>query len=140
VNPTIALSPETRTTAGILLLTIVFVEYGGLYVLGIVRGRQKMTPFQLTFARAGHAHAGVLVILSLACAILADAVGLSGVQALLARTAIPLAAILMPAGYFLSSAGAGRTEPNRLIYLLYAGAVSLALGVVSLGLALLTAG
>jgi hypothetical protein len=59
---------------------------------------------------------------------------------LLARTAIPLAAILMPAGYFLSSAGAGRTEPNRLIYLLYAGAVSLALGVVSLGLALLTAG
>lgn len=140
MNPTIALSPETRTTAGILLLTIVFVEYGGLYVLGIVRGRQKMTPFQLTFARAGHAHAGVLVILSLACAILADAVGLSGVQALLARTAIPLAAILMPAGYFLSSAGAGRTEPNRLIYLLYAGAVSLALGVVSLGLALLTAG
>jgi hypothetical protein len=140
VNPTIALSPETRTTAGILLLTIVFVEYGGLHVLGIVRGRQKMTPFQLTFARAGHAHAGVLVILSLACAILADAVGLSGVQAFLARTAIPLAAILMPAGYFLSSAGAGRTEPNRLIYLLYAGAASLALGVVSLGLALLTAG
>ncbi len=139
MNPTIALSAETRTTAGILLLTIVFVEYGGLFVLGIVRGRQRMTPFQLTFARAGHAHAGVLVILSLVCMIVADGIALSGVQAFLARTAIPLAAILMPAGFFLSSAGAGRTEPNRLIYLLYAGAVSLALGVASLGLALLTA-
>jgi hypothetical protein len=140
VNPTIALSAETRSTAGILLLAIVFVESGGLFVLGIVRGRQQMTPFQLAFARAGHAHAAALVILSLVCAIIADAVSLSGMQSFLARTAIPLAAILMPAGFFLSSAGAGRTEPSRLIYLLYAGALSLALGVVSLGIALLTSG
>ena len=140
MDPTLALSAPTRSTAGILLLTIVAVEYGGLFVLGIVRGRQKMTPFQLAFARAGHAHAAVLVTLSLVCAILADAVSLTGIQSVLARTGIPLAAILMPAGFFLSSAGAGRTEPNRLIYLLYAGALSLALGVISLGIALLTSG
>jgi hypothetical protein len=140
VDPTLALSAQTRSTAGILLLTIVAVEYGGLFVLGIVRGRQKMTPFQLAFARAGHAHAAVLVTLSLVCAILADAASLTGIQSSLARTGIPLAAILMPAGFFLSSAGAGRTEPNRLIYLLYAGAISLALGVISLGIALLTSG
>ena len=82
----------------------------------------------------------MLVTLSLVCAILADAASLTGVQSALARTGIPLAAILMPAGFFLSSAGAGRTEPNRLIYLLYAGALSLALGVISLGIALLTSG
>jgi hypothetical protein len=46
---------------------------------------------------------------------------------------------MFPAGFFLSSAGRGRTEPNRLIYLVYAGAVALAAGVVSLGIGLLTA-
>ncbi|HZS86778.1 MAG TPA: hypothetical protein VFE42_04710 [Chloroflexota bacterium] len=45
----------------------------------------------------------------------------------------------MSAGFFLSSAGRGVTKPNRLIGLVYAGAVSLALGVVSLGVGLLSA-
>ncbi len=52
-------------------------------------------------------------------------------------SAVPLAAILMPAGFFLSSMGAGREQPSRLIWLTYAGALSLAVGVVTLGLALL---
>jgi hypothetical protein len=38
-----------------------------------------------------------------------------------------------------SSAGPERTEPNRLIVLLYAGVVSLTVGVVALGVGLLTA-
>ena len=49
-----------------------------------------------------------------------------------------LAAILFPAGYFLSSMGRERTAPNGLIVLLYAGAVSLGLGVVALGIGLLS--
>jgi hypothetical protein len=61
----------------------------------------------------------------------------SGLHEHLARRAVPLAAILMPAGFFLSAAGAGRSSPNRLVILLYAGALSLAAGVVALGLALL---
>jgi hypothetical protein len=34
--------------------------------------------------------------------------------------------------------GEGRTEPNRFVWLLYAGAVSLALSVTALGVRLLT--
>jgi hypothetical protein len=45
----------------------------------------------------------------------------------------------MSAGFFLSAAGKGVTEPNRFIVLLYVGIASLALGVVSLGIGLLTA-
>jgi hypothetical protein len=45
----------------------------------------------------------------------------------------------MSAGFFLSSAGRDVTRPNRLIVLVYAGAVSLALGAVSLGVGLLAA-
>ncbi len=132
------LSPETRSIAGILLLTIVAVEYGGWFMLSVVRGRQPMTDFQKAFARAGHAHAGVLVILSLVCQIYVDATHMNPTLAFLARDGVPLAAILMPAGFFLSSAGKGLAQPNRLIILLYAGIISLAVGVVSLGLGLLT--
>lgn len=138
MEPTLLLSADTRSTAGVILLTIVAIEYGGLFVLRIVRGQHPVTPFQATFARAGHAHAGVLVTLALVCQILADAAAMSGPMSLLARNGIPLAAILMPAGFFFSSMGRGVTQPNRLIVLLYAGAVSLAVGVVALGIALLT--
>ncbi len=138
MNTALALSSETRSTAGVILLTIVFVEYGGWFMLRIVRGRQPATEFQTAFARAGHAHAGVLVILALVGQILADAADMSGLLAFFARNGIWAAAVLMSAGLFLSSAGRGVTQPNRLIVLLYAGVASLTLGVVSLGVGLLT--
>ncbi len=133
------LSDAARTTAATLLLAIVAVESGGLYLLSIVRGSTPRTPFQLAFGRAGHAHAGVLVTLGLVVQLLADATALSAPWSFLARSGIPLAAILMPAGFFLSSTGAGRTRPNRLIALVYLGAAVLAAGAVSLGLGLLVA-
>jgi hypothetical protein len=139
MNTTLVLSSNTLNTAGILLLTIVAVEYGGWFMLRVVRGRQPATPFQQAFFRAGHAHAGVLVILALVGQILADAAHMSGLLAFFARNGIWAAAILMPTGFFLASAGKGVTAPNRFIVLLYTGIASLALGVVSLGIGLLTA-
>lgn len=137
--PTLVLSPSARGTAGILLLTLVAVEYGGTYLLRIVRGSVPMTEFQRAFSRAGHAHAGVLVTLALVGQILLNATSLTGLPAALAGSGIPLAAILMPAGFFFSSAGKDTTKPNRFIVLLYLGALSLAIGVVALGIGLLTA-
>jgi hypothetical protein len=134
----LTLSSGSRTTAGILLLTIVAVESGGAYMLKIVRGREPLTDFQKAFARAGHAHAGVLVSLALICQILVDAANMGGPAEALARSGVPFAAILMPAGFFLSSHGSGATQPNGLI-VLYLGALTLAVGVVSLGIGLLTA-
>ncbi|HEY7094616.1 MAG TPA: hypothetical protein VH393_15645, partial [Ktedonobacterales bacterium] len=134
---TLTLSADTRTTAGILLLTIVAVEYGGWFMLRIIRGNQSATPFQQAFFRAGHAHAGVLVILALVGQILLSATRASGVLALLAGDGIWVAAILIPAGFFFSAAGKGVTAPNRWIVLVYVGVGALALGVVALGISLL---
>lgn len=132
------LSHDSRTTAGILLIAIVAVEYGGLTVLRIVRGNQPATEFQKAFARAGHAHAGVFVIFAIIAQILADSTHLHGATNVLARDGIWIAAILFPAGFFSSSAGRGVTRPNRLIVLLYAGVVALTAGVLALGIGLLT--
>jgi hypothetical protein len=139
MEPTIALSEASRSTAGVLLLTVPLVQFGGYYMLRVVRGQVPLTPFQQTFARAGHAHAGVFVILGLVAQLLADATRLDGLIATLARSGIPLAAILIPAGFFLSSVGGGRTRPNGLIALIYAGFAALAAGAIALALGLLTA-
>ena len=45
----------------------------------------------------------------------------------------------MPGGFFFSSMGAGRTRPNGLIALVFAGAAVLAVSLTSLGLGLLLA-
>ena len=135
----LVLSDDTLGTSGLILLTLVAVEFGGLVVLRMTRGRQPATPFQRAFARAGHGHAGVLLVLALVSQILADAADLNGVLEFFARTGICLAAILMSAGFFLASAGKAVNEANRLIVLVYAGAAVLAVAVVSLGIGLLRA-
>jgi hypothetical protein len=132
------LSPESTTLAGILLLALVTVESGGLYLLKIVRGRADVTEFQEKFARAGHAHAGVLLLLALLVQPYVDAAGQDGVLGWLSRSGVAVAALLMPAGFFFSSMGAGRTRPNGLIVLVGAGAAVLAVSLTCLGIGLLT--
>ena len=79
------------------------------------------------------------MILGLVGTVLVDATDLDGVLQVVARDGVPLAAILMSAGFFLSAVGRDRTAPNRLILLVWLGALSLTAGVLTLGFGLLTA-
>jgi len=135
----VVLAADARMTAGIVMLTIVGIESGGLFLLRTARSNPGYTDFQRSFFRAGHAHARVLVILGLLCLVLTGATGLTGFWAWLAGTGVLVAAILMSAGFFFSAMGTGRTRPNRFIGLIFAGALCLAAGVVTLGLGLLLA-
>lgn len=134
------LTDPARITAGIVLLTVVAIESGGFFLVRVVTGKVPVTGFQERFFRAGHAHAGVLVILGLLSLLLAEATDLAGFWRWLAATGVLVAAILMPAGFFFSAMGAGRERPNRAVVLLPAGALVLAAGVVTLGFGLLLAG
>lgn len=49
----------------IAIASIVTVEWGGWALLNVLTGRDEMTVFQQRLVRAGHAHAGVLLILAL---------------------------------------------------------------------------
>ena len=133
------MSDESRILAGILFLSLVTVETGGLYLVKLWKDAAGATPFQIGFARAGHAHAGVLLVLGLLVQLYVDQTDLSGVFGWLARSGVPAAAILMPAGFFAASAGPGRTRPNRFIAVVYAGALVLAAGLTTLGVGLLVA-
>lgn len=133
------MSDESRILAGILLLALVTVETGGFYLLKVVQGKAPTTPFQEKFARAGHAHAGVLLVLALVCQLLADSTNQTGLWDATSRSGVAIAALLMPGGFFFSSMGKGRTEPNAFIVLVLAGAALLAVSLVSLGVGLLIA-
>jgi hypothetical protein len=86
--------------------------------------------------RAGHAHAGVWLILALVALRYVDEANLSNSMKWLVRGSVPIAAILVPAAFFLSVLSPNATAPNGLIYLAYFGALLLALGVLVLGVGL----
>ena len=94
-------------------------------------------PLRQNFFRAGHAHAGVIVILSLVCQMLADAAILPVPLLWFVRIGVPLAAILISAGFFFSVLPPTATHASGAVVLIYAGAVILAAGVVTLGVGLL---
>lgn len=131
---------EARTMAGIILLTIPAIQYGGYFLLMSLVDRKSgymENALRQNFFRAGHAHAGVFVILSLVCQILADSASLPESLLWLARIGVPLAAILIPMGFFLSMTSATATQPNGLVSMIYAGIVALAASVITLGVGLL---
>jgi hypothetical protein len=133
------LGVESRRLAGILLVVLPTVMYGGAMLLTLLIGdpRYMANPLRQNLWRAGHAHAGVLLILSLVALRYVDEAVLSAPLKRIARSFIPSAAILMPAGFFLSVASPSAQRPNSLIWVTYIGAVVLAAGVFVLGVGLL---
>jgi hypothetical protein len=134
------IQPQTAVLIGILLLALVTVESGGYFMTRVVRRKVEANALQVSFFRAGHAHAGVLLVLSIAILSVIDFAALDGFWGFAARTLVPIAAILMPAGFFLSVLGRDPQRPNRLILLLWVGAGSLTLGLIAAGAGMLAAG
>ena len=116
------MSRESRMLAGILLAVLPTVMYGGLTLLMFltrdVPGYNDNPPRQDLW-RAGHAHAGVYLVLSPGMLRYVDEAVLSPLWEWLARTGAPIAAILIPAAFFLSVASPAANEPNGLMHLAY---------------------
>jgi hypothetical protein len=129
---------ESRRLAGILLIVLPTVMFGGVSILSLLVGdpTYMQNPLRQDLWRAGHAHAGVWLILALVALRYVDEANLSNAMKWLVRGSIPIAAILVPAAFFLSVLSPDAKAPNGLIYLAYVGALLLALGVLVLGIGL----
>jgi hypothetical protein len=129
-------------TAGILLVVLPSVMFGGLSLLTfLTRGVPGYVdnPLRHDLWRAGHAHAGVYLVLSLVMLRYVDEADLSPGFRWLARAGAPSAAILIPGAFFLSVASPDAVRPNGLMALAYVGALLLAGAVLSLGVGLIRA-
>jgi hypothetical protein len=129
---------KSRRLAGILLIVFPTVIYGGVSLLNFLINdpAYMQNPLRQDLFRAGHAHAGILLILSLVALRYLDEANLSEKWKVIVRYGIPLSAILLPAAFFFSILKANAIEPNAIIYLAYVGAVILALSLVILGIGL----
>jgi len=131
---------EAKIMAGIILLTIPTIQYGGYFQLTSLKDPNSHymdNALRQNFFRAGHAHTGIFVILALVCQILANNAALSPSWLWLARIGVPLAAVLIPSGFFLSMSSPSATQPNGFFSLFYVGIAALASSVVTLGIGLL---
>jgi hypothetical protein len=131
---------DTRLMWGVTLVTVPTIVFGGLAVLGVVSGGRMglpgppdLTPVQVAFYRAGHAHAGVLVILSLLLQLGIDEARMPRGLVWPARIAAPAAAILVSAGFFAAA------HVPALAPILYIGALLLTLVTLFVGVALIRA-
>ena len=128
-------------TAGILLVVFPTVVIGGVSILTVwLRDRPYYRhPLRQRMWAAGHAHAGVLLVLSLVALLYVDRTDLSGGWRQVVRSTIPSAAILVPAGFFLSIVRPRAERPGRLVLLAPLGAVVLSAGMLTLRIGLLRA-
>jgi hypothetical protein len=134
------MTEEAKLISGITIITIPSIQYGGYFLLQVLSGKftkVEFTGFQKSMFRAGHAHAGVLIILSLVCQLLADHAGLAEALLWTVRTGIPGSALLISGGFFLSALGREVVRPNKWIGILYIGVFVLAFSLIVLGIGLL---
>jgi len=133
------MSPETRKHAGILIVIIPTVVYGGVSILGFLihDPAYMQNPLRQNLFRAGHAHAGVLLILSLVSYLYVDDATLSPLWKSIVKSCIPAAAIFLPAAFFFSVLNADATKPIGLINLAWVGVALLVTGLLTLGIGLI---
>jgi hypothetical protein len=121
------LTREAKVVAGIILLSVPTVQYGGLAILGMLThgvagaggAEANLNASQLALFRAGHAHAGVWLILSLVIQVLLDSARLPAASKWLARIAAPVGTLALSGGFF------GLAFKNEFRWLLYFGALAM---------------
>ena len=121
----------------ISLLSLVSVEYGGWSLLGFLTGRGQLGEFREQFFRAGHAHAGVLLVLSLVYFLYLDRTGYStGVQ-WIAGLLLLLGIMAQSGGFFLHLALGQKNRSSLGTVVTRTGALLLAAALIVLAIGLL---
>ena len=121
----------------ISLLLLVSVEYGGWSLLGFLTGRGQLGEFREQFFRAGHAHAGVLLVLSLVYFLYLDRTGYStGVQWIVGLLLL-LGIMAQSGGFFLHLALGQKNRSSLGTVVTRTGALLLAAALIVLAIGLL---
>ena len=100
----------TRVVPAVSGLSLIGVEYGGWALLGFLTGRGQLGQFREQFFRTGHAHVGVLLVLSLVYYLHLDRTSYSEGVKWLAGSLLLLGIMAQSGGFFIHL---GLGQPNR---------------------------
>jgi hypothetical protein len=124
----------------IALLSLVTVEYGGWALLGFLTGRGSLGAFREQFFRAGHAHAGVLLVLSLVYFLYLDRAGYSTGMQWLAGLVLLAGIIAQSGGFFVHLAVGQEGRRSSGTVLTRTGALLIATALIVLAVGLIQTG
>jgi fucose 4-O-acetylase-like acetyltransferase len=119
------------------LLLLVSVEYGGWSLLGFLTGRGQLGEFREQFFRTGHAHAGVLLVLSLVYFLYLDRTGYSTGDQWLAGLLLLVGIMAQSGGFFLHLALGQKDRSSVGTIVTRSGALLLAAALIILAIGLL---
>jgi hypothetical protein len=121
----------------VAVFSVVTVEYGGWALLTFLTGRAGLSDWQKGFFRAGHAHAGVLLVLTLVYLLYLPRADFSnGLE--WAAGGVLLAGVLAQSGGFFLHLGVGQPgTPSVGTKLTRAGAALIAAALVTLAVGLI---
>lgn len=122
----------------IALIALPTVMFGGYSLLRLMP-QGKLSGFQLTYFRAGHAHAGVLLVLALAVLTILGRDGIGGGLRWLVCILLTVGILAQSGGMFVHMAIGGPTKWSRGNTLSAVGAVLLAVALLATAYAVIAA-
>lgn len=131
--------PLNRRFAAFVLFALVTVEFGGWSLLGFLTSESSLTSFQEQFFRAGHGHAGVLLVMALVFFVLMDRTQYQSRTQLWLGITLLAGILLQSGGFFLHMLIGDEGAASAGTWATRSGAVLLAIALISLGIGLLRA-
>ena len=134
------MSDETRVMVALAFISLPTIAFGGYFLLSILRraaGTEGITSVQRDYFRAGHAHAGVLVLLAIVGQLVLDSSRFSESVVWALRVGLFVSPMLISAGFFGGAPRTAQGAASTLVKLIPAGAIVLSVSTIGVGVSLL---
>ncbi len=136
------MSDASRWMIALAFISLPTIAFGGYFLLSILKkqkGTENISAIQRDYFKAGHAHAGVLVSLSIIGQLVLDFSLSNDTLVWAARIGLFVAPLLISGGFFGGVPTKADGKPGALVKLIPIGAVVLSASTIAVGLGLLIA-
>lgn len=136
------MSDASRWMIALAFISLPTIAFGGYFLLSILKkqkGTENISAIQRDYFKAGHAHAGVLVSLSIIGQLVLDFSLSNDTLVWAARIGLFVAPLLISGGFFGGAPTKADGKPGALVKLIPIGAVVLSASTIAVGLGLLIA-
>jgi ABC-type Fe3+ transport system permease subunit len=134
------MSDAARWMIALAFISLPSIAFGGYFLLSILKrqvGTENFTSEQRDYFRAGHAHAGVLVLLAIIAQLILDSSRFNDSITWALRIGLFAAPLLISGGFFGGAPRKQGDKPGVLIKLIPIGAIVLAISTLGVGVSLL---
>ncbi len=134
------MSDASRWMIALAFISLPTIAFGGYFLLSILKkqkGTENISAIQRDYFKAGHAHAGVLVSLSIIGQLVLDFSLSNDTLVWAARIGLFVAPLLISGGFFGGAPTKADGKPGALVKLIPIGAVVLSASTIAVGLGLL---